>query len=178
MVSVIIFFSLLFAPVKDDAQRSQIIPSKNQAVDFHIKTNKADLNEIINHYLEKEVLTGGIHYEIRLEDDVELYGTMPVFSQNISMKLTFEPEALENGDLILRQKAMKIGELPLPASHVLKFIKDKYQLPDWVLIQPKEELVYVSLENMKLKSDVKVKIDHFDLLNDQLAFTLMVPTEK
>lgn len=169
---------LIFTPIKENPQNQPFSTANKQAVNFQIKTNKSDLNEVIAHYMEKELLKGGIHYDIRLEDEVELYGTIPVFSQNVSMELTFEPEALENGDLILRQKKMKIGDLPLPVSHVMKFIQDRYQLPEWVHIQPKEEIVYVSLENMKLDSDFRVKVDQFDLQNDKITFTLAVPTGK
>lgn len=175
IIMLFIVITLLLLPVKQDSFTFDD-NQRNEEVAFNIQTNKTDLNRVINHYLESEGLTGGIHYEVILDEEVELYGTIPVFSQNVSMKLSFEPESLENGDLILRQKTMTIGQLPLPVSYVLKFIKDQYKLPKWVKINPNEELVYVSLHKMKLKSDLKVKVDKFDLRNDKIAFTLLVPT--
>ena len=74
-------------------------------VRFTIQTNKQDLNRLINHYL-KEEYSGSLDYEVLLTDEVELYGNIPVFSENVEMKLTFEPVALENGDLELQQKTI------------------------------------------------------------------------
>jgi uncharacterized protein YpmS len=155
------------------------VPNQNAVqndVLFQVKTNKQDLNQLINHYLEEE-LSGSFDYEVLLTDEVELYGDIPVFSESIEMKLTFEPKALENGDLELQQKNISIGKLTLPVHFVLKFIQGSYTLPDWVTIQPNEEKVYVSLQNMKLKSNLKVRVDEFNLKNDDIEFSLLVPMD-
>ena len=88
-----------------------------------------------------------------------------------------EPVALENGDLELQQKAISIGKLTLPVPLVLKFIQSSYPIPDWVTIQPNEEKVYMELQNMKLKSDLKVRVHEFDLKNNDIEFSLQVPME-
>jgi len=146
-------------------------------VPFKIQTNKQDLNQVINHYLDKEGLTGPVDYRVVLGEEVELYGTVSVFSNEIQMKLTFDPIPLDNGDIVLQQKSIYVGKLQLPVSYVLNFIKDRYQMPEWVYIQPKDEKIYVSLQKMKLKSDIRVKVDEFDLANDQILVTLMVPVK-
>ncbi|MBM4762032.1 YpmS family protein [Bacillus sp. B15-48] len=149
----------------------------NGEVTFEVAANKADLNKIINHYLQEEGFTGPINYQVFLDEEVELYGSFPVFGQNVQMLLTFEPRALESGDLILIQKTISIGTLKLPVSYVLKFIHDNYKLPEWVHIQPSEEMVYVSLQELELKSDIKVRANSFDLKRDDISFTLLVPVQ-
>lgn len=148
----------------------------NKDVQFQVQTNKAELNKMINHYIEEEGLKSPIDYKVILQDEVELFGTMKVFTQNIEMKLTFEPESLQNGDLILKQKSISIGQIQLPVPFVLQFIQEQYDFPEWVSIHPNDELIYVSLQNMKLKSDIKVRVNKFDLRNDDILFTLMIPT--
>jgi uncharacterized protein YpmS len=160
-------------PVKPE--EIDLVENTKEEVQFHFTTNKQDLNQVINHHIES--LKGPIDYEVLLKDDVELYGTIPIFTQNIQMKLTFEPVALDNGDLLLKQKSISIGELPLPVSQVLKMIRDNYQFPDMVQIDPKEEQIYIALQKMKLKSDLSVRVDEFNLQGDQIKFSLLVPTE-
>ncbi|PLR82759.1 YpmS family protein [Bacillus sp. V33-4] len=174
-ISVIAVLLFMINSPAGDRPGSLPEPADQDDVKFNIKTNKHDLNRVINHYLESEGLTGPANYQVILQDEVVLYGTLPVFTDEINMKLTFEPEALENGDLLLRQESISVGQLPLPVSYVLKFINDRYELPEWVEISPIEELVYVSLQNMKLKSNIKVKVNEFDLKNDNIQFTLSVP---
>lgn len=173
---VLIVLIMVNMPIKDSSL-PPIHDEHEEDVQFHIQATKADLNKIINHYIEEEGLTSPIAYEILLNDEVELYGTMKVFTQDIEMKLTFEPEAIENGDLLLKQKSISIGQIQLPVPFVLKFIRDQYDLPEWVNIQPNDELIYVSLQKMKLKSDVKVRVNKFDLVNDDIQFSLLVPTK-
>ncbi|MBT2690257.1 YpmS family protein [Bacillus sp. ISL-47] len=175
----IIIFLLIFIslPAEDEEYIANKVNESNY-VPFNIQANKEDLNRVINHYLEKEGLTGGaIDYKVLLNDEVDLYGSIPFFSQDLQMKLSFEPEALENGDVVLQQKSISVGQMNLPVSHVLKLVRDRYKLPEGVTIQPKEERIYVSLQKMKLKSDVKVKVDEFNLKQDDIRFTLLVPVK-
>ncbi|MBT2677829.1 YpmS family protein [Bacillus sp. ISL-35] len=175
--SILLFWILISMP----AEKSKEEPSsRNAAMDdvaFHVSTNKRDLNRVINHYLEEEAKNSQFDYQVLLTDEVELYGTIPIFSQELELKLTFEPRALENGDLILKQRSISVGRLNLPVSTVLKFVRDSYHLPAAVEIQPKEERVYVSMQRLKLKSDIKVRVNEFDLKKNNIKFTLLVPAD-
>ncbi|MBU8878939.1 YpmS family protein [Bacillus sp. FJAT-29790] len=173
---VLLLLILVKLPAADGEYISRHLKSDDY-VPFQIQTNKQDLNQVINHYIEMEGLAGAINYYVILNEEVELYGSIPVFSQDIQMKLTFEPKALENGDIVLQQKTISVGKLQLPVDYVLKFIADRYKLPEWVSIQPNEESIYVSLQKMKLKSDIHVKVDEFNLKNDDIRFTLLVPVK-
>lgn len=150
---------------------------KEDHVSFHVKSNKNDLNRLINHYLKEEAADSPIEYQVVLGDEVELYGTIPFFSEELNMKLTFVPEALKNGDLVLKQKSMAIGRLHLPIAYVLSFISDNYKLPRGVDIRPDDHLVYVHMQQLKLKSDLKIKANKFDLKKDDIAFTILVPVK-
>ncbi|WP_079509455.1 YpmS family protein [Mesobacillus jeotgali] len=174
--AVLVIWILISLP----AEESKLEPDRTSEVDdvaFHVSTNKRDLNRVINHYLEEEVKNSQFDYQVLLTDEVELYGTLPIFSQELELRLTFEPQALKNGDLILKQRSISVGRLNLPVSTVLKFVRDSYHLPEAVNIQPKEERVYVSMQRLKLKSDIKVQVNEFDLKKDNIKFTLLVPAD-
>ena len=177
IIGFVIIVSMIFMPVKDDA-----LPDNNkntdQQVGFNVETNKKDLNLIIEHYIEEEGMKGPVDYDVQLKDDVELLGSVPVFTSDLDFKLSFEPKALDNGDILLKQKSISVGSLNLPVNYVLKVIRDSYNFPDWVKIQPNDELIYVSLQDMKLKSDVKVRANEFDLKEDNISFRLLVPVDR
>ena len=173
---VIFLLSLILIPAAEKGKIQQGVPNNN-SVSFEVTSNKADLNRLINQYITKEAADSPIEYSVRLQDEVELYGTIPFFSQEIDLKLTFEPEALENGDLVLKQRSISLGSLHLPVSYVLKYINENYKLPRGVDIQPNDKLVYVNMQQLKLKSDVKIKAKKFDLIKDDIAFTILVPVE-
>lgn len=178
IVAAILFVWILIAsPVEETKLEPGTKGAGTNDVAFNVSTNKRDLNRVINHYLEEESKNSQINYQVLLTDEVELYGTLPLFSQELELRLTFEPQALKNGDLILNQRSISVGMLNLPVSTVLKFVRDSYDLPDAVNIQPKEERVYVSMQRLKLKSDIKVRVNEFDLKKDNIKFTLFVPAD-
>jgi uncharacterized protein YpmS len=174
LLFTIIVISMLMSP-PDGTENSAGKGTVGDHVSFHVKSNKQDLNKLINHYLEVEAADSPIGYRVILGEEVELYGIFPIFSQELNMKLTFEPEALKNGDLVLKQKSMSIGSLDLPISFVLKFISENYKLPKGVDIRPNDKLIYVNMQQLKLKSDMKIKANKFDLKKDDIAFTILVP---
>ena len=145
--------------------------------EFTINTHKEDLNDLINYYIEKEGLNGPINYNVFLTDEVELYGEVSVFSQVLQLKMTFEPKALDNGDLVLEQKDVYLGDVKLPVSYILKFIRDAYKLPPWVIIQPNDQQVYVALQEMRLNNGIQVRVQEFDLAEDRISMKMLVPTE-
>lgn len=176
LLIVLLLVALAVFPANSNQKHVKKVPMGDN-VSFYIKSNKEDLNKLINHYLKKEAADTPVDYQVVLADEVELYGTLPFFSEKLNMKLTFEPEALKNGDLVLRQKSISIGSLHLPVAYVLKFISDNYKLPAGVEIKPNEKFVYIAMDQLKLKSDTRVKVNKFDLKKDDIAFTLFVPVK-
>jgi uncharacterized protein YpmS len=177
VAAILMVWALIASPVEETELEPGLKSSDTDDVAFNVSTNKRDLNRVINHYLEEEAKNSQMDYEVLLTDEVELYGTLPLFSQELELRLTFEPQSLKNGDLILKQRTISVGRLNLPVSTVLKFVRDSYDLPAAVNIQPKEERVYVSMQRLKLKSDIKVRVNEFDLKNDNIKFTLLVPAD-
>ncbi|AGK54570.1 YpmS family protein [Bacillus sp. 1NLA3E] len=175
ILAIAIIYILISLPSNDHPVKNKGFSS--ESVPFKIQTNKQDLNRVINHYLQEQD-KGPIEYQVSLDKYVNLYGEFPIFNQDVEMKVSFEPKALKNGDLILKEKAISVGRLRLPASYVLNFVNERYHFPEWVTILPNDEMIYVNLQKMKLKSDLKVKVNEFDLEKDQIKFTLLVPMDK
>ncbi|MBM7647901.1 uncharacterized protein YpmS [Bacillus ectoiniformans] len=172
--AIILFLVIgLLSPIEDDPV-PKATPVED-AVEFHVQSNKEDLNRVIKTYIEKEKAGSPVDYNVYLRDKVELYGEVPVFSERLEYKLTFIPKALKNGNVVLEQDDMTIGKIKLPVSYVLKAARDSYNFPEWVKIMPNDKMIYVSLDKMELKSDLKVKADRMDLEKDDIQFTLMVP---
>lgn len=174
----ILVVSFIFVLVNWPVQDKQIIQHKSEgtAIQFQVDTTRDDLNQLINQYIESKGLTGSFHYEVYLTDSVDLYGKIPFFNREVDLKLTFKPIAQENGDLILKQESISVGQLNLPVSYVMNFINKQFQTPDWITIEPADQSIYVSLQDMKLKSNVRIKAKKFDLEHNEISFLLTVPS--
>lgn len=168
---------LLFLAGGDQPEMELTESTEKNMSEFLIKTDKNDLNQLINHYIEKEELNGPIHYSVLLSDEVVLFGEVEVFSQTLQLKMTFDSEALDNGDLLLKQKSLSLGGVKLPVSYILKFIRDAYKLPEWVMIQPNDKQIYVALQNMRLNNGIQVRAQKFDIANNEIEMKMLVPVE-
>ncbi|MEH7224409.1 YpmS family protein [Bacillus sp. JJ1566] len=175
LVCVLVFFGLLFVPNKEVTPKEKVI-SKDH-VNLSVETNKEDLTRVINNFLKKEAKDNPLKYKVLLTERVMLLGTITVFGKEIDMVMTFKPEVLENGDLLLQQEAFTVGQVSLPVTFVLRYINDYYNLPEWVQIDANNQNIYVYLSEMKMKSDTKVEVDTFDLSKDELRFKLQVPID-
>lgn len=175
---VLLLFTFFLIIFNDTGNETKIptIESTQKEVVLQINTNKQDLNRVINHYLENE-LASPYDYRVLLTDEVELYAAIPIFNEALNVKLTFEPKSLDNGDLELKQKNMSIGKFKIPSSLVLTYIQNSFSLPEWIVIQPSEEKIYVSLNNFKLKSNFTVLADEFNLKDDDIRFSLQIPMD-
>lgn len=176
LLAVIFLLFILMIPAKEQRIPDTGEPS-GKYVAFPLKTNKQDLDRVINYYVKKEAKDSPIDYQIKLSHDVELYGSIPLLSRELKMKLSFEPQALDNGDLMLRQKSVLIGSLHLPVPYVLKVISEHSKLPSGVVILPNDGIVYIDMKKINMKGHLKVKVNQFNLQKNDIRFTLLVPVK-
>ncbi|WP_019241872.1 MULTISPECIES: YpmS family protein [Bacillus] len=151
--------------------------SNSEETSILLQSNKESLNQLINNNIAKYQKTGSFQYDVRLTDVIELYTTIPVFDNNLQLKMTFKPYTLENGDLLLKQETMKLGQMKLPVSYVMNFIKKQNDLPEWLVINPKKEEIQVLLSEIILVDHYTMKVNNFDLKKDDISFRLVIPSE-
>ncbi|MBU3568747.1 YpmS family protein [Priestia aryabhattai] len=146
-----------------------------KSVQFNISTHKEDLNKLLNQYVN--ITTS---YNVRLKNDViEFKGFVPVLSEKVQVKITFIPKASKNGDLILIPKSFSLGKLNLPISSVLKLVNSSVKLPDWIIIQPVNKVIYVELQKLKINhSHMKIKVNHINFKKDDISLKLLFLTDR
>ncbi|WP_228275841.1 YpmS family protein [Gracilibacillus oryzae] len=144
--------------------------------EFTIQSSKNNLTQLVNEYIDKLLKDKDDKYAISLDQEVHLMGTIEAFEAEVPVNITFDPIVQENGDVILQSTEMSLGLLRLPKDKILKYVNDKINTPDWVVINPKEESIYIALTQMDI-GNFKVRVQQFDLENDQLSFRIKIPNE-
>jgi uncharacterized protein YpmS len=138
---------------------------------FTLTTTKNDLNQFLKQYIETEALQkDNIDYSVRLHEVVSLEGSITTLSTRVPFVLTFEPEVLANGDLLLKQKKFNVAKVNLPVQILMQLISRTYSFPDGVLILPDQRSIYLSLTSINAKGKFKVRAEQFDLVNDHIQF--------
>lgn len=177
IIFVGIVLALVFFPVSHSTTK---LPKKYQveedeSSEFIVRTTKRNLNELINAYLNKHLQNTKHQYHVILEEDVQLFGELPVFSSTVPLFINFEPIVQKNGDIILKQKSISVGLLELPNKRIMGYIKKYLPMPEWVEVDPQEEEIYVSVTEMDIKSNFKVAVERFDLEANNIAIKIKVP---
>lgn len=186
-----IFFTLFFVIVAIFALAAWLVflyPSSGQRIisnmedtqstgRFQVTTQRAELEKVINKYLHEYVESDGLTFEVNLDNDLQFHGDVRILGLKVPVTVGFEPLPQSNGDLVLEQRYFQVGALSLPASIVLEYINRSYVFPEWIVIQPVQKRVYLASTNMNSTSDVQVRVQKFDLNEDELQFDVYLPGE-
>ncbi len=175
IVVVLSVFILLKIPAKE----TKIFPKEAISDDLtsvlSVESNKDDLNNLIDAYLTETLKDTKYKYDVYLDEVVHLRGELPVFSVAIPLYIQLEPTVQSNGDIILKQKSIRLGLLELPNEKILEYIEKYLPLPEWVEIDAKNEDIYVKITEMELQSGFVVKVRAFDLVEDKIRLDFIVP---
>ena len=175
IVVIAIILLLIFWPVEEKDIRPGTEIDMEESSEFVVRTTKENLNELVNAYLDELLKNSNHHYSIDLDNDVHLKGELPVFSTTVPLSVRLEPLVQDNGDIILKQKSMSIGLLPLPNQKIMEYMDKYLPMPPWVTVNPKNEEIYVAVTDMDIKSNFHVSVEHIDLEANNLAFKIKVP---
>ncbi|MFQ3545282.1 YpmS family protein [Halobacillus rhizosphaerae] len=165
----LIFFPTSYTIVNVDKEK------ESSDAEFTIVSTKENLEQLANEYLSELSTQTVFDYSISLDRNVTLVGNIKAFDQVLPIKLELNPVVQKNGDIILEQKSISLGKLPLPNKKVMEFLEDNYNFPDWVIVNPKEENIYVAVTKMDTASNFNVRVERFNLNSNQLAFRISVP---
>lgn len=172
IVVVLTLFSAAFYYLSNDTTSPFSFDSlSEEGPSFTLIATKNDLNQFLKQYLETEALQkDNIDYSVRLQEVVRLEGSITTLSTKVPFVLTFEPEVLANGDLLLKQKKFSVAKVNLPVQILMQLISRTYSFPDGVLILPDQSSIYLSLTSINPNGKFKVRAEQFDLVNDHIQF--------
>src|SRR5699024_1094580 len=130
---------------------------------------------LVNAYLDKVLSNTEHKLSSKLDEDVQLFGELPVFSGTVPLLAHVEPIVQDNGDLVLRQESMSVAQLKLTNKKNIKYFYDYLPTPEWVIIDPSKEEVYVKITEMDIKSNFRIAVEQFDVEANNIAFKIEVP---
>ncbi|MDC3418643.1 YpmS family protein [Aquibacillus salsiterrae] len=175
----LLFLALIFVlwPVSEGEVPDKEFIEEESGAEFTVQSSKENLSELVNAYIDKLLKGKAQDFAVDFSENVHLMGSIEAFQTDIPISITLEPDVQENGDIILHQKKISIGLLDLPNQKVLQYLKKSLPVPEWVVINPKEENIYIAVTQMKIKSNFKVKVQQFDLKKNNISFRIKVPNE-
>ncbi len=156
----------------ENYQVSSSIVDKNSQV-FTVNMNKQEANKMAQYYLKNTLNDGKTDYQLILKKDAELTGSIKFLGAKIHFTILMQPYAKTNGDVLLKAKQMKIGDLSLPISFVMNYIKNSFKTPEWVSINGKDKTILLKFTKFTTKEGYGIRAKNIDLANNKLSFEVM-----
>ncbi len=119
-LSAIIFF-IGSTPESIPLPDMEVVDASNNVLT--VSATKENFESIANTYVRKAMKGEPLPLTIKVDDDVALFSELTVFSFTFPVIMHFDPVVREDGNLILKQSSMEIGQLNIPAFNRLENIE-------------------------------------------------------
>ncbi|WP_153732502.1 YpmS family protein [Sporosarcina obsidiansis] len=150
-------------------------PSTKETYSLALNTTKENFEGIANTYIRKAMKGNALPVELEMREDVVLTSELTVFSYTLPFEMHFDPIVQEDGNLILKQSSMELGQLNIPPSTVLKLLKNSVEFPSWMIVRPKEEEIFIDLQDLPVSGDIQVKAKNINLAKDEIILEVLIP---
>lgn len=155
-----------------DSQQTSQTETKSTIQVGSFSMTREQLTQTINSYL-KSYQSKGTTFQVAIDsENIIFQGTYSLLGYEIPLYVYFEPYSLSTGAVQLKVTSVSAGNLALPESDILRYIKSSYDLPSFVQVLPDKSAINVNLQNLNQETDFSLKARQIDLLNDQFIFDI------
>ncbi|MCT6925931.1 YpmS family protein [Metasolibacillus sp.] len=180
LAGAVLFTVVFIVYMATSKVEERAIPEQEQATGhvLTVQTTAKEFEAIAKKYMGKGPLgKSPIPVEMEVNEQVQLFSELIVFGITVPISMDFEP-IVSDGNIRLKQTEVNVGKLNIPPSTVLKLMKDAIEFPDWMIVRPNEEEIYVDLSRINIASGSRVRAKEIDLANDKILLDIIIPAEE
>ncbi|CAK8053846.1 YpmS family protein [Eupransor demetentiae] len=155
---------LAFAPTQTVANTTQV----SDDTSFDINLNREQVNGLAATYLN-DTGNGNFHFKVG-EENVTASGAISILGQKINAVMTMTPEVTNDGNIVLKTKSISLGKIDLPTKVAMGYVKQMYDGPEYVQIQPDQEQITINMSKVSKNKRMKFKAKQIDLKDNQFKF--------
>lgn len=179
--AIILFFTVFIYWATSPTEDVPIV-SEGVAVDpsdsvLLVEATADDIEKMALKYLQKELANSPIPMDIVVDNMIELKSELTVFGLTVPFAMEFDPIVTEEGNIQLKQNSVNVGKINIDPFTVLKLMNDAVSFPEWIIVRPNDEEIYVDLSGINVMSGAKVRAKEIDLDNNRVLLEVIVPNE-
>ncbi|BAB04900.1 YpmS family protein [Halalkalibacterium halodurans] len=142
---------------------------------FTITTDRDRLNRLMEVEIANLIEDGEPPYRVVLTDEhVEFHANMQLLGFQAPIIIQLLPTVAQNGDLVLEVDSFSLGGIQLPIEHILQWMSQMEDIPEWVVFYPKERLVVAEITTLQVDERLSFRFRTFDLYSDQIEAEMIV----
>lgn len=151
--------------------------SVDSPITFELLTNRSQMNQVVNLYLEEEMEEEDPEFHFELTDQAELHGVIQVLGFDVDFTLLTDPYVMDDGNLQLRAQSIQLGSFELPISMAMNVISQQIDLPEWVRVDSEQQYILVALNEFQIENGATFEMQHIDLENDDIRIGIILPED-
>lgn len=144
--------------------------SNNNGSSFNIVLNKDQINKLAAHYLAEKQVGQGQKISFAINEYVNIYGKVNVLGQSLDAGIAMVPHVTTDGNVVLKAHAINVGQLQLPTRLVLGIFSRTYKMPEWVVINPRQNEIVLQLNQLKTLDGFKFAAKTIDIPANRFEF--------
>ncbi|WP_409022524.1 YpmS family protein [Dellaglioa sp. P0083] len=177
LIGVLLYFSVSIMNQSQDQKTltTQTTSKATKRTELSVEMNKEQLNGTINYYLKSIQKGQSIKYRFLVDKSAILMGTTKILGQNISFTLYSDPVVTDDGNILLKAKSVAVGSLPVPKKFIMDYVKNAYDLPNWITINSKEQTIMLNLKKLDIENGIQASATKIDLKTNVFKFDVSIP---
>lgn len=176
LAAVGITFAKVVAPVKEPTQKAAYAQTDTS---MEVTLSREQVNALSANYLNRFLKDKKVKYRFIVgKKYATLIGQTKFLGAKVQFALNFIPERLSNGNVLLRARGLSVGQLNVPISFVMGYIKNSYQLPNWVYINQKKKTVILDLNKYSRHKSLHYSAEELNMNDGQFKFLISIPNNK
>lgn len=148
-----------------------------EGLGFTVQTTTADLQRVATYLTTTTFSDLGIPLNVTVGDTLRIDTEVDTFIGAIDVSMAFEPSVDDYGNIILQQKNMHAGKLPIAPSIALGVLQRFSDLPPWLVVYPRQETMYIDLTQLPIEGGLRIKGKSINLAQDEIVLEITVPEE-
>ncbi len=120
---------------------------------INVSLNKRQLDYILNYYLNENTKGKDIKYNLSAGKTTNFKITQKILNKKITLTALANPKINKQGNLQLKLKTLKIGNLKIPQNLAMYYIKNKYELSKKIVLKPTHSLILINLNQLLPKNN-------------------------
>lgn len=141
--------------------------SSSSDATFAVNLNREQLNALATSYLKD----AGDNFIFSVnQNDVTLAGKVKILGQSVDADMKMVPEATSDGNVVLKTQSISLGHISLPVNVAMGYIKQLYDGPSYVHIQPDQEQITIDLADVSKNKSLRFKATKLDMTQGQFQF--------
>ncbi|MFD2703965.1 YpmS family protein [Salibacterium lacus] len=169
LLSIILLFFWFTSPSVDNGETGS--EDNSAGGEFQEYFTVQATTDQLNQLLQEEAGSEQVNIQFAGET-AEVTAGIDFLGRSIEAVMTFETEAVENGDLLLTLQQVSVGAFNLPNQQAMTLLASQADLPEAADIDAENQQIRIRMNQITIGDDYSLRVEQFQPENNNIVFNV------